>query len=237
MTDTRSCGDAATAPTPETSHNPFSGLLSHVQHAASCVESTVKHGAVVAHDKYEQVSHDPKVRANVAQAGQVGERIGIGALNGVKNDGLQTVAAAQRGDVVGVVKHVAPLAIGGGIPAIVVREVAPQVINSGMRELPTGTRQQIQSSTVGRTVLGNAEHGNLHVPTSPMDIARLAIPNVKAEVVQAALRSTAPGRAGTPAASVGDHPAPAAAPNFSNFTQRMTTWIHSTSTPADKPKQ
>ncbi len=98
----------------------------------------------------------------------------------------------------------APLAVGGGVPGIVAKEVVPQVLHSTVKELPAGTRDKLQTSTAGKAALGVVEHGGVRVPTSPLDLAHLAIPGVKNEVVVAAIKKGADSKAAPAPAT--DHP-------------------------------
>ena len=174
-------GRVTDASTPvQTTHNPFHGIFDKVSHAATSAASAVS-------EKAHEVANDPNVKKQVQNGTHVAGNIGTGVVNGLKTEGQETVAAARRGDVVGVATHVAPMMIGGGVPAIVVREVAPRVVAEGLKQLPPGTRQQIESSGAGRMALGAAEHGR--IPTSPADLARLGTQYTKESALQGALHN------------------------------------------------
>jgi hypothetical protein len=183
-------------------------------------------------EKAHEVANDPNVKKGVQKAGSMG----MDVVKGVKQDGQETAAAAQRGDYATVAKHVAPMVLGGGVGGVIVKEVAPKVIAEGVKQLPPGTRHQIESSGAGKMALGAVEHG--HIPTSPADLARMAAENARKGAVDAAVKSVTDGKVHTsvPPARV---PVPsdshAVTPNVVNkANQVFPSWMKPA--PRDAPK-
>jgi hypothetical protein len=168
----------------QTSHNPFGSLFERASHAATTAAHAVS-------EKAHEVANDPNVRRQVQNGTHIAGNIGVGVVNGVKQDGQETAAAARRGDYATVARHVVPMVLGGGIGGVVVKEVAPIVIAQGMNQLPPETRARIENSGAGRVVMVAAQHGR--IPTSPADIARVAISGARQSTVETVIGGSSQG--------------------------------------------
>src|SRR5580698_7262405 len=99
-------GRVTDASTPvQTTHNPFHHIFDKVSHAATSAASTLS-------GKAHEVANDPNVKKQIQNGAHVGGNIVQGVGTGLQREGQETLAAAKRGDVVGVATHVAPLMIG-----------------------------------------------------------------------------------------------------------------------------
>jgi hypothetical protein len=169
----------------ETSHNLLSGIWGHVKSTAGDVKDGVVHGAKVVSDKAHEVAKDPEVQAKVHKGAQIAGQMSKDVAHGVVNDYTGAKRDAQNGNYAGVAERALPIVAGGGIPGLVVKEVAPHVLKAGMNQLPAETRHNIENSTVGRVATQAVSHGE--IPTSTSDVARMVISHGKKELVHQAV--------------------------------------------------
>ncbi|MBU6450320.1 MAG: hypothetical protein KGS72_00975 [Cyanobacteria bacterium REEB67] len=169
----------------ETSHNLLSGIWGHVKSAAGDVKDGVVHGAKVVSEKAHEVASDPEVQAKVHKGAEIAGQMGRDVAHGVVNDYAGARRDAQNGNYAGVAERAIPIVAGGGIPGLVVEEVAPHVLKAGMNQLPAETRHNIESSSLGRVATQAVSRGE--IPTSTSDVARMVISHGKRELVHQAL--------------------------------------------------
>jgi hypothetical protein len=179
MTDTPQRGYDVQPPA-ETPAISFHSIFNKVHHAANVVV-----------DKVHQVSTDPDVREHVQAGTRVVGNIGVGVVNGVKQDGVGMANDVRSGNYAGAALRAAPLLVGG--PAgLVVKEVAPKVISESVKQLPPGARHQVESTGVGRTAMTMVEHGR--IPTSPAGIAQVALEGTKRNILNETITNLTGGR-------------------------------------------
>jgi hypothetical protein len=210
--------DASTStPAPvQTSHNPFAGLLDKAHHAATSAYNSVS-------EKAHEIASDPNVKKQVANTTHIATNMGVDVAHGVVKDGQGMATDVHNGNYAGAALKAAPLLVGG--PAgLIAKEVAPKVVAAGMKQLPEGTRHQIESTGAGRMAMAAVEQG--HIPTSPAEIARMAAENAKKGTFDAALKQLAARPATQPPATTGGE-THVAKPNVVNqANQVFPDWMH-----------
>ena len=105
------------------------------------------------------------------QGTHIATQMGTEVVRGVANDAKGAQNDVRHGNYAGAAERALPLLVGG--PAgLIVKEVAPKVVQAGMHQLPAETQRSIGSSTVGRVATQALSRGE--IPTSPTDVVRIA---------------------------------------------------------------
>jgi hypothetical protein len=185
--------DTGALPAEHTTGNPFHGLMGKVHQATHAIT-----------DKVHEITSDPGVRQHVHDGGRIAGNIGTGVFNGVKQDGQGMASDVKSGNYAGAALRAAPLLFGGPV-GLVVKEVAPKVVAEGIKQLPAGTRNQIESTGAGRIIVGTVAHGG--IPTSPGGLFRVASDVARRSAVDAVISNATDNRVHTaqsqyPAASL-----------------------------------